>query len=509
MAHGDVVNTAARIQTAAPVDGILVDERTYRERGFRSTIGQGRRFAPRARRSSVPSGRWSHPRLDGADIRPPRPLVGGQRELDTPGILDEAIPQREPRLATLVGPPGIGKSRLIWELSQRVERGVEMIFGARAAALRQRRHLLGAGRDRQGARRDPGNRLGRDRRGKLRLAVEGVVPDANDARWIEAQLAPAGLTGSRAARRPPRRGVRRVAAVLGGDRGPKAARAGLRGSPLGRRRPPGVRDHACQRALLRAAPRRGDRPSGAPRANRRLASRTSGSTLLELDPLTDDETTRLVSDLLDAPALPSELCPRCWAGRAEPAVRRGVRAHARRPGSPAHGRRERGARRGGAPASGVGAGDRRGSARRPVAGREAALQAASVVGRAFWLGGLATIEEEPRWSVEQRLHELERKHLVRRERDSIVLSEPQFSFSHAVVRDVAYEQIPRPQRAAGTAARRGGSRPSPERSEDSSEMLAHHYLSALKYVPEQERERDDLVDRRAPPFARRATARSR
>jgi class 3 adenylate cyclase len=30
MAHGDVVNTAARIQAHAPVDGILVDERTYR-----------------------------------------------------------------------------------------------------------------------------------------------------------------------------------------------------------------------------------------------------------------------------------------------------------------------------------------------------------------------------------------------------------------------------------------------------------------------------------------------
>ena len=30
MASGDVVNTAARLQSAAPVNGILVDETTYR-----------------------------------------------------------------------------------------------------------------------------------------------------------------------------------------------------------------------------------------------------------------------------------------------------------------------------------------------------------------------------------------------------------------------------------------------------------------------------------------------
>src|ERR671916_2457584 len=33
MAAGDVVNTAARLQTAAPIDGILVDEATYRATG--------------------------------------------------------------------------------------------------------------------------------------------------------------------------------------------------------------------------------------------------------------------------------------------------------------------------------------------------------------------------------------------------------------------------------------------------------------------------------------------
>ena len=122
------------------------------------------------------------------------------------------------------------------------------------------------------------------------------------------------------------------------------------------------------------------------------------------------------------------------------------------------------------------------------------LQAASVVGKAFWLGALSTIAEEPRWSVEHQLHELERKHLIGRERDSIVLSEPQFSFSHIVVRDVAYEQIPRSVRAGAIGARPVARGPLAGAERDRSEMLAHHYLSALQYVPASEPGRDALVE---------------
>ena len=49
------------------------------------------------------------------------------------------------------------------------------------------------------------------------------------------------------------------------------------------------------------------------------------------------------------------------------------------------------------------------------------LQDAAVVGRAFWLGALAEVGQHQRWSVEHMLHELERKQLLRRESDSIVL----------------------------------------------------------------------------------------
>ena len=112
------------------------------------------------------------------------------------------------------------------------------------------------------------------------------------------------------------------------------------------------------------------------------------------------------------------------------------------------------------------------------------LQDAAVVGRAFWLGALAEVGERQRWSVEHMLHELERKQLLRRERDSIVLTEPQYAFSHALVRDVAYEQIPRARRSRKHWRTAGWIESlSPERTEDRAEMLSHHYMRALRYLP--------------------------
>ena len=52
-----------------------------------------------------------------------------------------------------------------------------------------------------------------------------------------------------------------------------------------------------------------------------------------------------------------------------------------------------------------------------------------------------------RTAVEERLHELERGGFVRRERRSAVAEETQYAFPHVLVRDVAYAQLPRAERA--------------------------------------------------------------
>ncbi len=109
------------------------------------------------------------------------------------------------------------------------------------------------------------------------------------------------------------------------------------------------------------------------------------------------------------------------------------------------------------------------------------LQAASVVGKVFWLGAVAAIAGLPRHEAEELLHGLERKELVRRDRRPSVEGETEYSVRHVLVRDVAYGQIPRAVRAdlhLGAAAwivSLGD-----DRAEDRAEMLAHHYVSALE-----------------------------
>ena len=102
---------------------------------------------------------------------------------------------------------------------------------------------------------------------KLRIAVEYVVTDANEARWIEGAPGAAGRAHlcARAARRPPHRGVRGLAPVPGADRGAEPAGAGVRGHPLGRRRPARVHHRPPRRPLHRAAAGGRHQPAGAAR----------------------------------------------------------------------------------------------------------------------------------------------------------------------------------------------------------------------------------------------------
>src|SRR4051794_16544989 len=119
MAAGDVVNTAARLQAAAPVNGILVGESTYR--ATRQVI-EYRDAAPvQAKGKAEPVLVWeavdARSRFGVDVVQTGAPLVGRERELD---LLRDALARarEEPgvQLVTLVGVPGIGKSRLVHEL---------------------------------------------------------------------------------------------------------------------------------------------------------------------------------------------------------------------------------------------------------------------------------------------------------------------------------------------------------------------------------------------------------
>jgi hypothetical protein len=111
---------------------------------------------------------------------------------------------------------------------------------------------------------------------------------------------------------------------------------------------------------------------------------------------------------------------------------------------------------------------------RPV--EKAALQAASVIGRVFWRGPVQELlgGESPDFAV------LEAHDLIRRRTGSTLAGEREFAFKHALTRDVAYASLPAERRArlhAGFAAwleRVAGGR------DQDAPFLAHHYSEAVR-----------------------------
>ena len=154
-------------------DGILVDERTYRGHPVPDRLPRGsRRCRRRARPSRCRSGRWSRRAgAPGSDRSAPRaPLIGRERETrgcwSTRSAGDACA--GPPRMVTLVGPPGIGKSRLVWELYQRVEQGAELIFWRQGRSLPYGDGVSfwALAEIVKGARRRPGDRPAADGRGE-------------------------------------------------------------------------------------------------------------------------------------------------------------------------------------------------------------------------------------------------------------------------------------------------------------------------------------------------------
>ena len=139
MASGDVVNTTARLQAAAPVNGILVGETTHR--ATRHAIDYAEREPVSAKGKAEPIPVWEAMQARAAhgvdllrDVH--TPLVGRTRELEAlRSALARASEERTPQLVTLVGVPGIGKSRLVYELLQLVEAEPELIAWRQGRSL--------------------------------------------------------------------------------------------------------------------------------------------------------------------------------------------------------------------------------------------------------------------------------------------------------------------------------------------------------------------------------------
>jgi class 3 adenylate cyclase len=131
MVAGDVVNTAARLQTGAPVGSVLVGDETYQ--ATREAIVYAPSPPVDAKGKADPVAAWVA--LEAA--RPPGeralagPLVGRSHELGIlRGIWERVAAERRPHLVTVIGPAGVGKSRLGVEFEALIEpRGARTVRG--------------------------------------------------------------------------------------------------------------------------------------------------------------------------------------------------------------------------------------------------------------------------------------------------------------------------------------------------------------------------------------------
>jgi hypothetical protein len=121
-----VANTASRLQSAAPIDGVLVGEATYR--ATHGVMEYEPPTAVAAKGKAAPVAAWvaiaARSQL-GSDVHqaPSTRLVNRERELRLVWDgFDRSRAEHSVQLVTLLGVPGIGKSRLVWELLQRIER---------------------------------------------------------------------------------------------------------------------------------------------------------------------------------------------------------------------------------------------------------------------------------------------------------------------------------------------------------------------------------------------------
>jgi predicted ATPase len=103
-----------------------------------------------------------------------------------------------------------------------------------------------------------------------------------------------------------------------------------------------------------------------------------------------------------------------------------------------------------------------------------------VIGRTAWLGAVCALSGCDPYEADELLHALERKQLVRRSRHSSVEGEVELSFAHALIRDVAYAQIRRADRATAHARVAAWIEQLEHERVDTAELIAYHYVTALQ-----------------------------
>jgi class 3 adenylate cyclase/tetratricopeptide (TPR) repeat protein len=456
MATGDVVNTASRMQSAASVNGILAGETTYRATADTIDYREHDPVEAKGKQAPVPVWEVAEARARfGVDLAAEdrTPLVGRRREVaQVVDALARVREQRSSELLTLVGVPGIGKSRLVGELFQSIERGGHLTYWRQGRSLPYGQGvsywaLAEMVKAQAGILETDGDE---EAEAKLAHTVEQLLEE--DADWVLAQLRPLVGQGDAA-----------------GTQEESFAAWSRFFEGMAEQRPLVLVFEDLQWAddgLLDFVEHLADWVRDVPL----LIVCTARPELLERRPawgggkpnaatvslarLSDDDTAKLMSAL--GAATESGLLERCG-------------------GNPLYAEQfarmlaELGEPEGSLPETVQGIIAARLDSVAPE--EKALLQDAAVLGKVFWLGALG--------ATEQQLHVLRQKEFVARARRSSVEGEVEYAFKHVLVRDVAYGQIPRAERAE-KHLRAAEWIESLGRPEDHAETVAHHYVNALE-----------------------------
>ena len=481
---GDVVNTASRLQGAAPVGGVLVGPGTYAAtrqafdyqalapvalKGKAEPVAVFQALAPRAR--------------FGADVTRSlgTPMVGRQIDLGiVTGAFQKAVYETTTQLVMVAGEPGVGKSRLVAELGSFVDSWPEQVRWLQGRCLPYGDGItfwaLG-----EIVKAEAGI-LETDPPEVAAAKIDAVIPDdAPDAPWLRARLRPlAGLPAPEAALEENFAAWRAFVELLAESRPLVLVFEDL---------------HWADEALLDFVEQLADYAEGVPlllvgTARPELFERAAGWAAsarnvarVNLRALTAAETARLISNLLGTAALPAEV---------QQAISR------RAGGNPLYAEEFVGLLKDQEILRRTGTGwsidsnaeiplppgvhgliaarlDTLGSPRKRL------LQDAAVVGEVFWADAVREMGDQNQDQVQAVLHELTRKELVHPVRRSSMAGQAEYSFAHGLIRDVCYAQIPRAERAqrhcraAAWIEQIAG-----ERAADHAEILAAHYTTALE-----------------------------
>ena len=195
MVAGDIVNTASRLQSAAPAGTVLVGESTHRAASAAIAFEPAGEQLLKGKEAPVQA--WRAMRVvaerggrNKAEVLE-APFVGRQEELRLlKDLFHSTGREKRLRVVSVIGPAGIGKSRIARELSIYIDGLQETVYwhGGRSPAYGEGITFWALGemvRERAGLRERDDEATTRTR---IKETVAQWVPDESEREWIEGAL---------------------------------------------------------------------------------------------------------------------------------------------------------------------------------------------------------------------------------------------------------------------------------------------------------------------------------